>query len=79
MAGNPYSLTRSPKIRPMDIDLLFMEGTMIQRCNDDFPTEADVEKKIYETIKEQENITFLISSSQNIDRLVSAYHGYVIL
>ena len=60
---------------PKDIDVLFMEGTMIQRCNDDFPTEADVEKKIYETIKEQENITFLISSSQNIDRIVSAFRA----
>ncbi len=60
---------------PKDIDLLFMEGTMIQRKNDDFPTEADVEQKIYETIKEQENITFLISSSQNIDRIVSAFRA----
>jgi ribonuclease J len=65
-------ITNNP---PKDIDLLFMEGTMIQRCNDDFPTEADVEKKIYETIKEQENITFLISSSQNIDRIVSAFRA----
>lgn len=65
-------ITKNP---PKDIDLLFMEGTMIQRCNDDFPTEADVEKKIYETIKEQENITFLISSSQNIDRIVSAFRA----
>jgi len=60
---------------PTDIDLLFMEGTMMQRSNDDFPTEADVERKIYETIKGQENITFLISSSQNIDRIVSAYRA----
>ncbi|BEH08895.1 MBL fold metallo-hydrolase [Geobacter sulfurreducens subsp. ethanolicus] len=60
---------------PKDIDLLFMEGTMIQRSNDDFPTEADVERKIYETIAEQENITFLISSSQNIDRVVSAFRA----
>ena len=41
---------------PKDIDLLFMEGTMIQRSNDDFPTEADVERKIYETIADQENM-----------------------
>lgn len=60
---------------PKDIDLLFMEGTMIQRSNDDFPTEADVGRKIYETIAEQENITFLISSSQNIDRVVSAFRA----
>lgn len=60
---------------PKDIDILFMEGTMIQRCNNDYPTETDVEKKIYETINEQENITFLISSSQNIDRIVSAFRA----
>jgi ribonuclease J len=60
---------------PEDIDVLFMEGTMLERSNDDFPTEASVEQKIYETIKCQENITFLISSSQNIDRIVSAYRA----
>lgn len=58
-----------------DIDVLFMEGTMMQRSNDDFPTEDAVEEKIYETIVKQENISFLISSSQNIDRLVSAYRA----
>lgn len=60
---------------PKDIDLMFMEGTMMQRTNDDFPTEADVEWKIFETIRTQENISFLISSSQNIDRVVSAYRA----
>ncbi|MGD0236764.1 MAG: MBL fold metallo-hydrolase [Syntrophorhabdales bacterium] len=60
---------------PKDIDLLFMEGTMLERSNDDFPTEAAVEQKIYETIKGQGNITFLIASSQNIDRIVSAYRA----
>ena len=60
---------------PRDIDLLFMEGTMLERSNDDFPTEAAVEQEIYETIEGQENITFLIASSQNIDRIVSAYRA----
>jgi len=60
---------------PKDINLLFMEGTMMQRNNDDYPMEADVERKIYQTIKEQQNISFLISSSQNIDRIVSAYRA----
>lgn len=60
---------------PKDIDVLFMEGTMLERSNDDFPTEADVENKIFETIKDQKNIAFLISSSQNIDRIVSAYRA----
>jgi len=60
---------------PKNIDLLFMEGTMMERSNDDFSTEAAVEKKIYETTKDQNNISFLISSSQNIDRIVSAYRA----
>jgi len=60
---------------PTDIDLLFMEGTMMQRNNDSFPEESAVEQKIYETIKRQENISFIISSSQNIDRIVSAFRA----
>jgi ribonuclease J len=60
---------------PRDIDLLFMEGTMLERSNDEFPTEAAVEQKIFETIKGQKNISFLISSSQNIDRIVSAFRA----
>lgn len=62
---------------PKKIDLLFMEGTMIERNNDDFPTEVDVEKKIFDTINDQKNISFLISSSQNIDRIVSAYRACI--
>jgi ribonuclease J len=60
---------------PREIGLLFMEGTMFERSNDDFPAEVDVENRIYEIIKDQKNITFLISSSQNIDRIVSAYRA----
>jgi ribonuclease J len=60
---------------PEDIDLLFLEGTMLNRSNDDFPTEEDVEEKILETIREQENISFLITSSQNIDRIVSGFRA----
>lgn len=60
---------------PKNIDLLFMEGTMLERSNDEFPNEDNVEEVIYETIKGQENITFLISSSQNIDRIVSAFRA----
>jgi len=60
---------------PKNIDLLFMEGTMMQRSNDDFPAESDVEQKVFETLCGQKNISFLISSSQNIDRIVSAYRA----
>lgn len=58
---------------PRDIDLLFMEGTMLRRSNSDFEDETDVESAIARTISCQENITFLICASQNIDRLVSAF------
>ncbi len=58
-----------------DIDVLLLEGTMLKRNNDDFPNEQSVEKKIYETIKSSEKISFMIGSSQNIDSLVSAYRA----
>ncbi|MFZ1086966.1 MAG: MBL fold metallo-hydrolase, partial [Terracidiphilus sp.] len=62
--------------RPIrNIDLLFLEGTMLQRSNDQFPDETAVENAIFQTIREQKNIAFLLSSSQNIDRIVSAYRA----
>src|SRR5664280_317916 len=60
--------------RPIrDIDVLFLEGTMLNRNNDLFPDEKSVEDKIFETIQQQKNISFLLSSSRNIDRIVYAY------
>jgi ribonuclease J len=58
-----------------DIDVLFLEGTMLRRNNDLFPNEKAVEDKIFETIHHQKNISFLLSSSQNIDRVVSAFRA----
>lgn len=58
---------------PSDIDVLFMEGTMLRRSNSDFEDEEEVQRAIAETISSQESITFLICSSQNIDRMVSAF------
>ena len=60
---------------PETIDILFMEGTMIESSNDEFPTEDSVEDAIKGIISNQENISFLICSSQNIDRIVSAYRA----
>jgi len=60
---------------PPNIDLLLMEGTMMRRNTDRFPDEASVRRKIEEILQNQQNITFLIASSQNIDRLVSAMHA----
>jgi ribonuclease J len=62
--------------RPIrDIDLLFLEGTMLHRCNDQFPDETAVENTIFQTFRQQKNISFLLSSSQNIDRIVSAHRA----
>jgi len=62
--------------RPIrDIDVLFLEGTMLHRSNDLFPDEKSVEQAIFQTIQPQKNISFLLSSSQNIDRIVSAYRA----
>jgi ribonuclease J len=62
--------------RPVrDIDVLFLEGTMLRRNNDLFPDEEAVENEILQTIRQQKNISFLLASSQNIDRIVSAYRA----
>lgn len=58
-----------------EVDILLMEGTMIQRSNKDFPNEQSVEEKIYETISENNQVSFMIGSSQNIDSIVSAYRA----
>ena len=58
-----------------DIDLMFIKGTMMQRSNDQFPDETAVENTIFQTIRQQKNISFLLSSSQNIDRIVSAHRA----
>jgi ribonuclease J len=56
---------------PENIDLLFIEGTMVQRENHIYLTEESVEEGIYKVIKDQKNVSFVVSSAQNIDRLIS--------
>ena len=47
--------------RPIrNIDLLFLEGTMLHRNNDLFPDETAVENTIFDTIRQQKNISFLL-------------------
>lgn len=52
---------------------MFLKGTMINRDNDDFPTEEDVQQKITGILNRHDGPAFLLSSSQNIDRLTSAF------
>ena len=58
---------------PKNIDTLLMEGSMIGRKDWIYKDEASVQGRIEKILRENENITFLFTSSQNIDRLVSAY------
>lgn len=60
---------------PENIDLLLIEGTMVERTNHLYSTEDSVEKAIYNTIKTQTNLSFVISSAQNIDRLISVFRA----
>ncbi|MBU4312209.1 MAG: MBL fold metallo-hydrolase [Candidatus Omnitrophica bacterium] len=64
-----YMLSRPPK----DIDCLLIEGSMIGRGNQIYKNERAVESKIEDILRSSTNISFLFASSQNIDRLVSAY------
>jgi len=58
---------------PRDIDCLIMEGSMLGRVDQMYKDEIAVERGIREILENKNNIAFLFASSQNIDRLVSAY------
>jgi len=58
---------------PKNIDFLLIEGTMVERTNHLYPSEKSVEEAIYNIIKEQNNLSFVISSAQNIDRFISVF------
>jgi len=63
---------------PKNVDFLFLEGTMLGRSNENVPKEDEVEEQITGILKRQKNCSFLFSSSQNIDRMVSAYDACLI-
>lgn len=66
-----YQLLKCP---PKDkaVDLFLTEGTMSERKDpQDYPTEMSVYNAINAIVKTQQNTTFIVSASQNIDRLVS--------
>jgi len=58
---------------PKNIDLLLIEGTMVERTNHLYSTEVGVEQAMFNIIKDQKNLSFIISSAQNIDRFVSVF------
>jgi len=58
---------------PGEIDVLLMEGSMLGRGRQTYADEEAVQKGMEETLRDKSNIAFLFASSQNIDRIVSAY------
>jgi len=63
-------MVRNP---PENIDCLLMEGSMLGRDEHIYRDEDAIQIRIQEILRTRNNITFLFTSSQNIDRLVSAY------
>lgn len=60
---------------PKNIDYLFLEGSMLGREGQLYKDENGVERRMKEILRETNNIIFLSCSSQNIDRIVSAYRA----
>ncbi len=60
---------------PKDIDILFIEGTTIEREKADYPDETSVENKLVEIFKSQQNSSFVIGAGQNIDRIVALFRA----
>jgi ribonuclease J len=66
-----YQLLNYPP-KDKTVDLFLTEGTMAERIDPpDYPTEMLVYKAINAIVSTQKNTTFVVSSGQNIDRLVS--------
>ena len=70
-------LDRLKKYPPRDIDCLVMEGSMLGRTEGFYHDEYAVEKAMYEIISAQRSYTFIFSSSQNLDRIVSIFKATV--
>jgi len=60
---------------PAKIDCLIMEGSMLGRSEGLFPDENAVEQAIYNLVHNQNSLTYIFTSSQNLDRLVSIFRA----
>ena len=58
---------------PNKIDCLLMEGSMLGRAKQVYADEEAVQREIEDVLRNKSNVAFLFASSQNIDRIVSAY------
>jgi ribonuclease J len=64
--------------RPLkDIEVLLMEGTPILSDSDTCKNEAEAQSEIEGVLEKTHSITFLFTSPENIDRIVSAYKACI--
>ena len=66
-----WFLTKASK----EVDMLLLEGTMFGRTQETQRTETQIENEIVEVAMKTSGIVLLLSSGQNIDRLVSFYRA----
>ena len=60
---------------PLGINTLIMEGTMVDRTEEDVETERQLEDKIRQQARKYPGIKFILCSGQNIDRIVTFYRA----
>jgi len=60
---------------PQNVDYLLMEGTTIGRGRQTFPSEKDLEENFIDIFNSKQEINFINTSAQNIDRLVTIYRA----
>jgi len=68
-------LERLTKDPPHDINYLIMEGSMLGRDEGLYPDETSVEQALHDYILSQKGLSYIFTSSQNLDRLVSIYRA----
>jgi len=68
-------LERITKDPPPNINYLIMEGSMLGRNEGLYPDENSVEQALHDCILSQKGLSYIFTSSQNLDRLVSIYRA----
>jgi len=68
-------LERLTKDPPHHITYLIMEGSMLGRDEGLYPDENSVEQALHDLILSHKGLSYIFTSSQNLDRLVSIYRA----
>lgn len=77
--GRKYEvLDRLASNPDQDVDCLLMEGTTLGGNHSmGFASEKEVEKGLYQIFSEQKDVSFIMASGSNVDRIVSIYKAAV--